>query len=264
VVAWVQHANWLSLSLAVTGFFAASTFVVCALGFALERLPIPRIWNLPLDPGQLRHELIGNVVFVAVTSACFVLAFGSGVARYAEPAPLANTATFLGLMLGFQVYYYFLHRAPHSRRWVRFHRWHHVSRVTTPLSAQSMSWIETLGWAVGYCALPLLVSQWLPVSLPAWVAYMFFNMLGNITGHANVELLPKLPSPRRFAWSANPSVFHALHHARWTGHYGFQSVAMDRLCKTEWSDWPALHARIGDRRPLDSLRAHSVIGAVPK
>jgi Delta7-sterol 5-desaturase len=255
MAAWVLEASWPVLALAVASFFAVATSMFCAFGRVLERLSIPRVWSLPLDPGQLRHEWIGNAVFVAVTSACFVLALGSGVARFAQPSALAHALTFVGVGVGFQVYYYGLHRLLHSRPWVRFHRWHHASRVTTPLSAQSMSWFETLGWALGYCALPVLVSRWLPISLEGWTAYMFINMLGNIIGHANVELLPKLPNPRRFAWTANPSVYHALHHARWNGHYGFQSVAMDRLFGTEWSDWPALHARVGQRRPLDSLRA---------
>lgn len=254
MAAWVLELSFPVLVVAVGAFFAASTVACCVLGFALERLPIPRIWSLPLDPGQLRHECIGNVVFVAVTSACFALALGSGAARFAPPSALAHGLTFLSVMVGFQVYYYGLHRLLHTRAWLRFHRWHHASRVTTPLSAQSMSAFEALGWALGYCALPVLVSRWLPISLEGWTAYMFVNMLGNIIGHANVELLPKLPSPRRFAWGANPSVYHALHHARWNGHYGFQSVAMDRLFGTEWSDWPALHARVGERQPLDTLR----------
>jgi lathosterol oxidase len=239
----------------VSALFAISSLALCTFAFGLERLPIPRIWNLPLDAGQLRHELIGNAVFVALTSACFVAALSSGAVRFATPSALTNGVTFLGLMIGFQIYYYALHRSLHTRALLRFHRWHHVSRVTTPLSAQSMSWVETLGWAVGYVALPVIASRAVPISLEGWTAYMFINMLGNICGHANVELMPKLPAPRKFAWGANPSVYHALHHARWRGHYGFQSVFMDRLFRSEFADWPVLHAQLGQRQPLTSLRA---------
>ena len=58
-----------------------------------------------------------------------------------------------------------------------------------------------------------------------------------------------------FAWWANPSIFHALHHARWQGHFGFQSAGMDRLFGSEFADWPVLHAQISARRALTSLRA---------
>lgn len=248
---WITHASLARILLASLVFFGGTSLCMLALSFALERLPLPRVWALPLAPGQLRFELIGNVVFVGVTSLAFTAVLASGLPRYAAGHWLA---TFLGLMWGFQAYYYGLHRLLHTRPWMRFHRWHHRSYVTTPLSAQSLDWVETLGWAVGYALVPALLSRIWPIDADAWLTYMVFNMAGNITGHARFELLPRLPAPRRFAWFANPSVYHALHHARFTGHFGFQSVAMDRLFGSEFQDWPALHARIGQRQPLTSLR----------
>ena len=47
---------------------------------------------------------------------------------------------------------------------------------------------------------------------------------------------------------------HALHHARWTGHFGFASTWADRLFRTEWSDWPELHARIWRGDALTTLK----------
>lgn len=249
---WITAASWFELGLAVTAFFALNTLLQLAFGFWLERRLSP-IWALSLEPAQLRHEAIGNLVFVALTSASFTLALGSGAARYTDPSWLAGITTFMLLMFGFQCYYYFLHRLLHTRRWVHFHRWHHMSRVTTPLSAQSISWFETLGWAVGYCLLPLLISRVVPISIEGWAAYMFINVLGNVIGHANVELMPKVPNITHVAWAANPSVYHALHHARWQGHYGFQSAVMDRMFGTEFRDWPELHRRVSAREPLPAL-----------
>src|SRR5262245_45488069 len=124
---WIATASWLELSLAVTAFFTLNTLLQLAFGFWLERRLSP-IWAVPLEPGQLRHEALGNLVFVIVTSAAFTLALGSGAARYSEPSWLAGVTTFMLLMFGFQFYYYFLHRLLHTKRWVRFHRWHHLSR----------------------------------------------------------------------------------------------------------------------------------------
>ena len=64
--------------------------------------------------------------------------------------------------------------------------------MTTPLSAQSLSGFETLGWALGYALLPALFSRVVPISAEGWAAYMFINMTGNITGHANIELIPNV------------------------------------------------------------------------
>jgi lathosterol oxidase len=252
---WITGASGAELAIAVVGFFAVLTVVMTATGFLLERsLRRRKIWALPLDPGQTRHEILGNLVFVPVTSACFGLLLASGFVRWAEPSWVAASWTVAGLVVGFQVYYYGLHRLLHTRAFVRFHRWHHKSRVTTPLSGQSMSWVEALGWSVGYAALPALVSRLVPISPEGWTLYMALNVTGNIVGHANVEPFPPNRWLRIQVWLSNTFVFHALHHARWTGHYSFQAAGMDRLFGTEWPDWIALHARIVHGDALTSLR----------
>ncbi len=93
-----------------------------------------------------------------------------------------------------------------------------------------------------------------PISFWGWAAYLVFNVSGNIVGHANVELASAPNGSRAASLFANPWVYHALHHARWTGHYGFQAALMDRLGGTEWSDWPALFTRVREGRAMASLK----------
>jgi sterol desaturase/sphingolipid hydroxylase (fatty acid hydroxylase superfamily) len=139
----------------------------------------------------------------------------------------------------------------HTRRGFRFHRYHHDSRVMTPMTGYSMSAVETVGWLVGLIG-PLALLSWvMPVSLEGWLAYMAYHVSGNIVGHSNVELLGRLAGTRLVSWLAHPITYHALHHARVHNHYGFGSSFMDRWLHTEWSDWPVLHARVlaGDAIP---------------
>jgi sterol desaturase/sphingolipid hydroxylase (fatty acid hydroxylase superfamily) len=103
----------------------------------------------------------------------------------------------------------------------------------------------------------LLVSRVVPISLEGWVAYIGVNMLGNIIGHANVELMAGVPRIRDVGWFANASVYHALHHARWNGNYSFQLAAPDRIFGSEFEDWPELHRRISAHQPLTSLNARA-------
>jgi len=253
--AWVTSATGPELAVAVFGLLFGTTVVSVALGFLLERLLRSlRIWDVPLDPGQLGFELRGNVVFVFVQTLAFSAVLATGVPRYAHPSWLTGVVTFFALMLGFQVFYYWLHRAMHTRALVRFHRWHHKSRVTTPLSGQSVSFVESLGWAVGYALLPALVSRVVPISAEGWAAYIAFNVFGNIVGHSNVELVPVSKVLRASTLFSNTFIYHALHHARWTGHYSFQAALMDRLFGTEWSDWQALHAEVASGKALAGLR----------
>jgi sterol desaturase/sphingolipid hydroxylase (fatty acid hydroxylase superfamily) len=126
--------------------------------------------------------------------------------------------------------------------------------VTTPLSGQSTTVVEAIGWQLGYIGLPFVLSLVEPLSFYGWLAYLAFNVAGNIFGHANVEITP--PSKWLWARSTVAAVFtyHALHHARWTGHYGYASTWMDRLWKTEWNDWLALHTQVWNGKPMASLK----------
>ncbi|NUP13289.1 MAG: sterol desaturase family protein [Polyangiaceae bacterium] len=243
-----------ALGAVVFGFFALLTIGSVALGFAAERAkPEQKIFDVPRWAGQLRFEAAGNVVFVAVTTAAFTAALASGAVRFGE-AVARGFATFFAMMIGFQVFYYGLHRAMHTKALLRFHRWHHRSQVTSALSAQSVSFVEACAWMIGYVGLPILLSQVVPISFFGWLAYMVFNVSGNIVGHANVELTSKAGATRSASVVANPFVYHALHHARWTGHYSFQAATMDRLFRTEYGDWPALYERVANGRPMKTLQ----------
>lgn len=242
---FLEHASLPELLAATSGFFVVNTLIGLAFGFTLERaMPTRRIWSDALAPGQLRHELIGNVVFVIVSIVSATAALGAHVIRFGEPGTWSAVLTFLALNFGFQAYFYVLHRTLHHPRRLRFHRWHHVSRVTTPLSGQSTHLVEAIGWMGGYVLLPIALSLIAPISAPGLVAYMAYNVIGNIVGHANVEVVPVAPGLRTRSLLATVFTYHALHHLRYTGHFGFASTWMDRTLGTEWPDWMTLHARV--------------------
>ncbi len=251
---FLQDATLPVLLLWVLGFFLVLTVAASAAGFLAERaLPQRRMFDVPLFPGQYRFELLGNGIFLSVTSITVTLALFSGAVRFTS-GWLAAVVTFAALLFGFQVFYYWLHRAMHHRSLLRFHRWHHRSQVTTPLTGQSVGPIEALGWMGGYVGLPLLMSWIHPISFVGWAAYLAFNVSGNVFGHSNVE--PNVPAAasRSATLFANVFIYHALHHARWNGHYSFQTAMMDRLFGTEYADWPQLFARIIAGKPLKSLK----------
>ncbi len=249
-----------SLSLAqtagvVAAFFVGLAVVASLIGFAAERaLPQRKVFAVPLFEGQYRHELAGGAVFLALIAASVTAALRTGALRFGPPSLLRDLVTFNAMVLGFQVFYWFLHRAMHTNALVWTHRWHHRSQVTTPLTGLSMHPAEALGWMVGLVALPALASRVAPIGFWGLVGYYAFNMFGNIVGHSNVEPTARFAATRNATWFANVFVYHALHHARWNGHYSFQAALMDRLMGTEWSDWPALYERVASGRPLTSLQ----------
>lgn len=252
-------ARWIATAL----FVVVATCIGLVCGYALERLTRRRVWSVPLDPGQTRTELVGNGIFIATAIGALGLAWQEGWVHFGDDSPARVAGTFAALFVTFQAWFYVMHRALHTRALVRFHRHHHKSRVTTPLSGQSVGVVEALLWMVGYVGLPVVLSRVAPVSFVGVVAYLAFNITGNIMGHANAEVVP--PSKTLWWRSTLATVFtyHALHHARWTGHYGYACTWTDRLAGTEWEDWPGLHAQVWEGRPMTSLKERLPSAATP-
>lgn len=241
----------------VFGFLATLTVLTSWAGFVTERSRYGRrrrIWEVALAPGQYRWEAVAGVRFVLIATLAFTLAISSGAIHLGPTSAASFAATFFSCLLFFEVFYYFLHRALHTKALVRFHRHHHRSKVGTPLTGLSMSVVETLGWMVGYLAPPLVLSRFLPVSIEAWALYLVYHWGGNIIGHINVELMPPLAGRRVLSLFAHPFTYHALHHARWTGHFALYTTMLDRAFGTEWTDWGALQRKVLSEKPLTHLR----------
>jgi sterol desaturase/sphingolipid hydroxylase (fatty acid hydroxylase superfamily) len=212
-----------------------------------------RVWAIDLKDGQLRRELLGNLRFDALLAVFTAALITTGAVQLAAEPTFSALVTFVACWVSFEIYYWLLHRAMHLRPLYRFHKFHHDSRVTTPLTGFSMSATEGLGWAIGFCLAPLALSLFGTVSLTGWVLYFVYNYSGNIVGHVNVEFFPKWMQKRANTWLVHPITYHALHHARYVNHYGFGSSFMDRLLRTEWEDWPALHDRVRDGNAMTNL-----------
>ena len=260
MVDFVEGLSYFELVLLCGGVVAFLIGFNTAVGFGLEAWlgPKRRIWDIPLADGQLRWELIGNLRFIAMAAVSFAGLLH--VVPFAEESATSILTTFLFVWVGFEIYYWGLHRAMHFRSLYRFHRYHHDSRVTTPLTGYSMSAVESAGWLVGLIGLPLLLSLITPISIGGLLAYhVFYQVSGNVVGHANVDFVPAAASKRINSWISHPTTYHALHHARYNNHYSFGSSFMDRLMGTEWADWPAIHARIVGGDPMTKLSTRGTL-----
>ncbi len=241
--------------IAVCGLvFGGLTALTAAIGFQLERRlgGSRRIFDLPLAEGQLRWEMLSNLRFVAMAAVAFAALLW--LVPHADTTMTSFGVTFFVCWFGFEVYFWSLHRLMHTASGMRYHRLHHDSRVTTPLTGYSMSVVESLGWLVGLTGIPLLLGMLMPISIEGFLAYhVLYQISGNVIGHSNVDFFPPAASKRAYSWISHPVVYHSLHHARYNNHYSFGSSFMDRLFGTEWSDWPALHGRVTSGRPLESF-----------
>lgn len=142
---WISGASFAALLAACTALcllFAAAT---TATGVAVERSLSGRlrIWDLPLAPGQLRHEALASLRFLALCPLAFAGVLHAGWLNHAETGPGGGLLTFAVCWVGFDVLDYAMHRALHTRPLYRFHRHYHASRVTTAFSGFSLGRVES-------------------------------------------------------------------------------------------------------------------------
>jgi len=245
------------LVLLSTAAIGAMTAIAAGVGFGLEGVlgSTRRIWDLPREEGQLRWELVANLRFIVMAGVAFAgLLWIVPVAQGAEDTTGRAILTFFVCWSAFEIYYWGMHRGMHYPRFYRFHRFHHDSRVTSPLTGYSMSTVESLGWLIGLIGVPFLLGLLTPLSLTGLIAYhALYQIPGNVVGHANVDPFPEAAQSRIASWTNHPIVYHSLHHARFNNHYSFGSSFMDRLLGTEWPDWPELHAKVISGTPLRKL-----------
>lgn len=258
---FVEQLSFPELTLVCGAVTAALIAGSAAGGFYLERKlsETKRVWALPLAEGQLRWELVGNLRFIVM--AAVVFAGLLSVVPFAEETAGNIALTFGACWFFFEVYYWGLHRMMHFKPFYRFHRYHHDSRVTSPLTGYSMSTVESAGWLLGLAGVPYLLGLLTPISLAGFLLYhALYQVPGNVVGHANMDFFPGAVSKRISSWITHPIVYHALHHARFNNHYSFGSSFMDRLLGTEWADWPELHARIIGGEPMRKLSTRGTQG----
>ena len=250
--------TWLVCLGIVTLVSLAST----AFGVVGERLMSSRsrIFDPPVPPGQVRAERARYARFVVLLATTAAVCLHQGWIRFApDEGPALAALTFAAQWVAFEIYYYGLHRALHTRPLYRFHAPHHESRVTTAWTGQSLGLVEASGWMVGLVVPPMLMSPVVPLSASGLFVYFAANTFVNLAGHANVELNPI--GRRGLTWLNHPWIYHSLHHARFKGHYSFVSTFMDRFFGTEWNDWPMLHARVIAGEPLEALHARGFLEA---
>ena len=84
----------------VFGFYLANTVAGIGFGFLLERaLAKKRIWVESPAPGQYRHELVGNLVFLAVLVLTSTAAVHWSVVRFGPDSFGRGCATFAAMYL---------------------------------------------------------------------------------------------------------------------------------------------------------------------
>lgn len=198
---------------------------VAAFYWALQKLNTGRVLDeQPYFPRQITSELVRSIatcgIVSVVTLACIALADS---AMPASPGALA--LQLLGLIVFYEVVFYFLHRLLHTRPFRAVHGIHHKSVRTTPWSGFSVHPLEAI-----FIEAPILLFALLsPVSVFTLIAFQVLLHYVSAVGHGNYDPFARMPGIR---WLNSLMRMHQLHHARGNVNYSTFSPVMDSLFKT--------------------------------
>lgn len=175
------------------------------------------------------------IVFAFVTLATLVGREMGVIEVKLDSAPVLTVAwQFALIVLVHDAYFYWIHRAMHTKALFKIaHLHHHKSRTPTPWTAYSFATLEAV---VEAAFMPIfLVITSLAGLQYAGLALLFFlwhMIIRNVMAHAGSELFPAGWVDNRWTSWISTTTHHDLHHS--SGHnYGFYFTFWDRMMGTE-------------------------------
>ncbi|WP_071870619.1 sterol desaturase family protein [Atopomonas hussainii] len=133
------------------------------------------------------------------------------------------------MIVAHDAYFYWAHRALHSRWLRRLHVLHHCSRTPSPWAAYAFH----PGEALTHVLFPILFAQLVPLHpfvLLLWSVHMIAR---NVVGHAGYELFPRVMLHSGWFNWLTTTTHHDLHHQNGRYNYGLYFTWWDRCCGTE-------------------------------
>jgi Delta7-sterol 5-desaturase len=196
-----------------------------------------------VDGKQIAFEVKNTLFMLLATSPVSLgvsLLYASGHTQLTTDASTLGwptiAATFVGLLVLNDAWFYFWHRLLHHPKLFRLvHSVHHKSVDVNPFSSYSFHWFE--GLILGGWILP--VALWVPIYLPMLGALHAIGLANNLMSHLGYEFLPRwlLRAPL-LRW-INTSTFHNLHHTSSRGNYALMFRFWDRMLGTELPNYEA-------------------------
>lgn len=186
-----------------------------------------------------RREILSSgrtILVFAVTTLATLVGREMGVINFHLDNPHALTIAwqFALMVLAHDAYFYWIHRAMHSKALFRAtHLHHHKSRTPTPWTAYSFTSAEAF-FEAAYVPLFLLVTSQFGISYAGYAILFFLwhQIIRNVMAHAGSELFPA-------GWVDNPwtdwistTTHHDLHHSD-RANFGFYFTWWDRWMGTE-------------------------------
>ena len=241
--------------LAVGYYFLRAAVISGAAAAFLEtsKANARKIYRLPIGMPQILSELRAGIFVLLIDSLATALLIHFNWFHHENGSLALNLLTFAVMFVWFEVWFYATHRLLHTRAFFFIHAQHHKAKVTSPLTAISFSFLDRLILIFGGIGVPAIISHWIPMSFTAYAAYFTVNYALNVFGHMNTEILPPEVIRHPAGEFLNSTTYHALHHARFQGHFGLFTPYLDRWFGSRFADYERVHAEAYEGRGLERL-----------
>jgi Delta7-sterol 5-desaturase len=228
--------------LLAAGLMAGVLLLARHAGIALRKLQ-----SRTATGDDIRREIFASLRSAAVFS---LIGFGVDQAARRDWLTIYTGFETVGLIYGLvtlaivivaqDAYFYWTHRLMHLRPlFKRFHLVHHRSVAPTPWAAYAFAVPEAI---VQAAFLPLMLTI-LPLHALTIFAWMAFQIVRNVMGHAGYEVHPAGMARSRWLGWNNTTAHHDLHHQTGRCNFGLYFTWWDRLMGTEHPDYAALAGR---------------------
>ncbi|MBL4628876.1 MAG: sterol desaturase family protein [Roseicyclus sp.] len=210
-----------------------------------------RIYDLPIKDPQVRREL-KNSLHTPMHAAMLVLALFAGLFDARTFGSFLLTALLVTIWA--EIWHYASHRAFHVKSLHWIHAEHHKSRLSSPFTALSFSFSEKLVFDIGIIGGMAVLGLFIDLNFFGIATWFVGYLIINSYGHANFEIRGETFMTLK-GTVLTSTVYHALHHSRYTGNYGLGTRILDRLFGTEWPDSAAVFNKVVvQKSPLQGLR----------
>ena len=214
--------------------YAVTVTIYFILGFGItwlnERNPERRIQKSRRGEKRMRTEILHSLPSILVT--CLMVTIGI----FAQWQGWALTPwafswwtavpLFLLTMVLFDAWFYFAHRALHTKLLYKYHALHHKSVAPTAWSNDSIGLVDT-ALSQGFYAVVVFV---VPISPFILLAHRLFDQINGTFGHAGFEYFASKTS--RYPSPMLCTTYHDQHHAEFRFNYANYFSFWDRVMGT--------------------------------
>ncbi|MFN0176869.1 MAG: sterol desaturase family protein [Saprospiraceae bacterium] len=230
--------QWLLMPMFIFGRYVVLTAVLYFVFYVWKRRAwfyrkIQQRFPTPTDyQREIGYSALTSLIFGGVAWLCLGTSFHSFTQFYTDIDQYGVGWLIVSIPLTLLIhdtYFYWIHRLMHWPPVYRLiHLTHHRSVNPSPWAAFAFHPMEAVAEA-GIIPILLLVMPLHPISFFGFVTMM---LLFNVYGHLGYELFPIKMYKHPLGKWLNTSIYHNLHHEKFTGNYGLYFTFWDRLCGT--------------------------------